>query len=80
MAHMSLWLGLYSLQYSCALIDRLNDAQAWYLPQGSPEHHRLTSWSKFSGQVCIVNRDEDKYGNHRMIEGRPTLSTGQKSL
>lgn len=63
-----------------ALTDSLTVVQAWYLVQGQPRAPQVDSWYKFSGQVCIVNRDDDKYGNHRMTEGHSTLSRGQKSL
>lgn len=60
--------------------DSLNDAWVWYLLQGQPRTLQVDSCSKFSGQVCILNREEDKHGNHRMTVGHSTLSGGQKSF
>lgn len=74
---------LMCLRTACGTLcppDSLNDAWVWYLLQGQPRTPQVDSWSKFSGQVCILNREKDKYGNHRMVEGHSTLSRGQKSL
>ena len=47
------------------------------LAAGQPGTPRVDSWGKFSGQVCILNRDADKYGDYRMTEGH---SRGRKGL
>lgn len=60
--------------------DSLNDAWVWYLLQGQLRTQQVDSCREFSGQVCILNREEDKHGNHRMTVGHSTLSRGQKSF